>query len=79
MGKELTPAKRWPNNCDWVRLDCITLSRDGQRQLAEINELISNPALMRRVYRAIDIMHKIEVKLIEVKNGEGNIEQIGEL
>jgi hypothetical protein len=74
MGEELTQSKRWPNNCDWARMDCITLSREGQRQLAEINELISDPAIMRRVYKVIVIIRNIEIKLIEVKNGEEGTE-----
>lgn len=79
MGKEMTTSKRWPNNCDWARLDCITLSRDGQRQLAEINELVSDPAIMRRVYKIIEIMRNIEIKLIEVKNGDGGVDGIGNI
>jgi len=61
-----TPPKRWPNNCEWARQDSIDLARQGRKDLLDALEVIENPAVLRRLARAIEKFVEIETKLISV-------------
>jgi hypothetical protein len=61
-----TPAKRWPTNAEWARMDCITLARQGRKRLLEELERVDDPALLRRMAKAIESFREIESKLTAV-------------
>jgi hypothetical protein len=61
-----TPAKRWPNQAEWARCDCIAIAQRGRQSLAEILENVNDPVLLRRIGKAINAFSEIEIKLRSV-------------
>jgi hypothetical protein len=61
-----TPAKKWPHNADWARLDSIAAARKGRQMLSDCLEETNDPALLRRMARAIEAFREIESKLLSV-------------
>lgn len=58
-----TPMKRWPNNAEWARCDCIALAGRGRATLIEMLDDVNDPAILRRMAKAIDMLREIESKL----------------
>jgi hypothetical protein len=71
-----TKAKRWPNNADWARLDCISLARQSRRLLTETLDDVDNPELLRRMARVMEALREIEIKLNSVGSRSENNESI---
>ncbi len=65
-----TPRKPWPHECDWARMDSITLARDGRQGLVSELERIQDVSLMRSVTKAIEAFREIEEKLKSCKSDE---------
>ena len=63
-----TKAKRWPNNAEWCRCDCITLARKGRQVLLAELERVNDPGLLRSMARAVESFREIESKLIKCRN-----------
>lgn len=61
-----TPAKKWPHAANWAREDCIALAGKGRQLLLESLDTIDDPALLRRMARAIEAFREIESKLLSV-------------
>lgn len=62
----MTPPKKWPQNAEWARMDCITLARTGRSALVNILDETNNPALLRQMVKAIEAFRDIETKLLAV-------------
>lgn len=63
-----TPPKRWPNNCENARMDCITLARKGRQALIAELERVNDPGLLRAMARATEAFREIEAKLTACKS-----------
>jgi hypothetical protein len=61
-----TPKKKWPHNCDWARMDCISLARQSRKLLTETLDDIDNPEILRRMARVMEALREIETKLNSV-------------
>lgn len=59
-----TPSKRWPNNCENARMDCLSLARKGRQALIAELERVNDPGLLRAMARAVESFREIEAKLI---------------
>lgn len=62
-----TPAKRWPNNAEWARLDCIALSRTGRAAIMGIIDQTHDIKTVRAIVKAADCFREIEMKLMQAK------------
>lgn len=61
-----TPPKPWPHRAEWCRMDCISLARQGRKALMDELDNVDNPALLRRMAKAIEAFREIEAKLTSV-------------
>lgn len=68
-----TRRKKWPHECEWARLDCIALAREGRTILLTTLDEIERPATLRQVARAIDKLREIETKLHDVKGDKSDV------
>lgn len=63
MGKDVTDSKRWPNNCEWARIDCIALAMRARNALKLATGHIDNAESLRNIIEAIECCRDIESKL----------------
>jgi hypothetical protein len=70
-----TTKKRWPNSCEWARLDSITLARKGSHALVAELERVNDPGLLRAMARAVEAFREIEAKLIACKGEQEETER----
>ena len=64
-----TPAKKWPQNCEWARLDSIALAEQGWRMLDALLDEMDNVRHVRQVGRVMDNLKEIRFKLTICKDG----------
>jgi hypothetical protein len=55
-----TPAKRWPTNAEWARMDALAQAGQGRRLLLAELDRIEDIGLMRRIAKAIEKFSDIE-------------------
>ncbi len=61
-----TPPKRWPNNADQARMDCIACARHGRKMLLDELDNETNPTILRQMAKALEDFRKIETSLLSV-------------
>jgi len=69
-----TPAKKWPQNCDWARMDSIALAEQGWRMLDALLDELDNAHHVRQVGRVMANLKEIKFKLTVCKDGNPNKE-----
>ncbi len=65
-----TPRKKWPQACEWARLDAIALAEQGERILDALLDELDNVHHVRQVGRVISKLQTIRMKLTICKNEE---------
>ncbi len=63
-----TPRRKWPQNCEWARLDSIALAEQGERILDMLLDELDNVHHVRQVGRVISKLQTIRMKLTVCKN-----------
>ena len=64
MGKDMsTPLKRWPNECEWARIDSISLSIEARNAMKEALPRIHDEDAIRKITEALDHCWEIQIKL----------------
>lgn len=64
-----TPQKKWPQNCEWARLDSIALSEQSWRMLDAMLDELDNAHQVRQLGRVMANLKEIEFKLTVCKDG----------
>ena len=68
-----TPKKKWPQACEWARMDSIALAHEGDRILDGLLDELMDANQVRKVGRVIANLKEIRFKLTVCKNGENNL------
>lgn len=63
-----TPAKKWPQNCEYARLDSIALAEQGYRILDALLDGLDSAHQVRQVGRAMAHLKEIRFKLTVCKD-----------
>lgn len=69
-----TPTKKWPQNCEWARLDSIALAEQSRRMLDALLDEMTNVHHVRQVGRVMGNLKEIVFKLTVCKDGHKNEE-----
>jgi len=69
-----TPQKKWPQNCEYARLDSIALAEQGWRMLDALLDELDNAHHVRQVGRVMANLKEIKFKLTVCKDGNPNKE-----
>jgi hypothetical protein len=64
-----TPAKKWPQNCEWARMDSIALAEKSWRMLDALLDELDNAHHVRQVGRVMANLKEIRYKLTVCKDG----------
>ena len=67
-----TPAKKWPQNAEWARMDSIALAEQGWRMLDALLDELDNVHHVRQVGRVMDNLKEIRFKLTVCRDGNHN-------
>jgi hypothetical protein len=70
-----TPRKKWPQECEYARLDSIALANEGDRILDGLLDELVEIDQVRKVGRVIANLKDIRFKLTVCKDGETKIEE----
>ncbi len=64
-----TPAKKWPQNADWARLDSIALAEQSWRMLDALLDELANIHHVRQVGRVMANLKEINFRLTVCRDG----------
>ena len=62
----MTPKRKWPDNCEEVRMNVISKTRHAKRLLKESAYKTDNPDLLRDLQQVTEILTDSEIMLREV-------------
>jgi hypothetical protein len=68
--RDMTSAKKWPQQCEDARLECISLAMHSVRLLIETLDHVSEPGALRNIAKVINDLRAIENQLCSVKHGD---------
>ena len=63
----VTIRKRWPNEAEWARMDCISLATKTRKEILDAIDRVDNPTTLKTLFRAIEALREIEEKLKEAR------------
>jgi hypothetical protein len=66
----VTKARKWPQNCEYARLDSIALAEQGWRMLDVLLDELDNVRHVRQVGRVMNNLKEICFKLTVCKDGQ---------
>ncbi len=69
-----TESKRWPNNCEWARMDAIAMAIRARNCMKLAMVHITDAESLRNLFEATECMREIELKLTVVR-GTGPLEE----
>jgi hypothetical protein len=70
-----TPRLKWPQNCEWARMDSISLAEQGWRMLDALLDELDNAHQVRQVGRVMDNLKEIRFKLTVCRDGKNETKE----
>jgi hypothetical protein len=69
----MTPPKKWPQNCENARMDCISLARDSYKTIERLIDMVHGDDVLRLLHKVSTNSLSIESKLIGIKDRDINL------